>query len=72
MDLGVMCGKMGDLMKVNTYLIRSTGMEYTDGQMGEFILETGRMVSNMALGNMQSKPRMAYRDATVFGTKELA
>ena len=67
-----MCGKMAVLTKVNTYLIRSMGMEYTDGQMGEFIPETGRKVSNMALGNMQSKPRMAYRDATVSGTKELA
>ena len=67
-----MCGKMADPMKVNTYLIRSMATEFIDGQMGEFILETGRQVSNMALGNMQSKPRMAYKDATVFGMKELA
>ena len=53
MDLGIMCGKMADPMKVNTYLIRSMATEYIDGQMGEFILETGRKVSKMALENMQ-------------------
>ena len=66
-----MFGKMAVLMKVNTCMIRSMGMEYTSGQMGEFTLETGRKVSNMALGNMQSKPRVAYKGATVSGTKEL-
>ena len=71
MDLGVMCGKMADLMKVNSYLIRSMGMEYTGGQMGEFTLETGRKVSNTALANMQSKPRVECKSATVYGTNEL-
>ena len=53
MDLGIMFGKMAVLMKVNTCMIRSMGMEYTDGQMGEFILETGRKANKMALENMQ-------------------
>ena len=66
-----MFGKMAVLMKVNTCMIRSMGMEYTGGQMGGFTLETGRKVSNMVLGNMQSKPRVAYRGATVSGTKVL-